>query len=227
MEAALPRLLGGKPVTTIALDVGYGQTGGTPPQAARGSRDHHIRQPRHDRAQPALALNSAWQIAFRAGLPKHRPIQDGRQRRDGNDPEHRTALRHEGVKRSMRRVFIRWSRRAVLLSLVIVATLLVYRAVNSQRGPPLEPWHTFVPDDAHAAAIDKMDWAAWMAAEGHVFDQVKTEVSDRLDESDRTLDNRYFPASPVYPGHFARIGTVPTSSCRTALHAAPSCCCMA
>jgi alpha-beta hydrolase superfamily lysophospholipase len=79
----------------------------------------------------------------------------------------------------------------------------VYRAVDSQRGPPLEPWHTFVPDDARAAAIDHMDWAAWMAAEGHVFDEVKTEVSDRLDESDRTLDNRYFTASPLYPGHFA------------------------
>ena len=91
----------------------------------------------------------------------------------------------------------------MLLSLVIVATLIVYRAVDSQRGPPLEPWHTFVPDDAHAAVIDKMDWPAWMAAESHVFDEVTAEVSDRLEERDRTPDNRYFTASPVYPGHFA------------------------
>lgn len=104
----------------------------------------------------------------------------------------------------MRRALIRWSRRIVLLSLIVVATLLVYRAVNSQRGPPLEPWHTFVPDDPHAAAIDKMDWPAWIAAEGHAFDEVKTEVSDRLEERDRTPDNRYFTASPVYPGHFVQ-----------------------
>jgi alpha-beta hydrolase superfamily lysophospholipase len=102
----------------------------------------------------------------------------------------------------MRRVLIRWARRLALLSLVIVATLILYRVIDSQRGPPLEPWHTFIPDDARAAAIDKMDWAGWMAAEGHVFGQVKAEVSDRLEESDRTLDNRYFTASPLYPGHF-------------------------
>nr|WP_294556976.1 alpha/beta hydrolase [uncultured Rhodopila sp.] len=92
----------------------------------------------------------------------------------------------------------------MLLCLVVAATLLVYRAVDSQRGPPLEPWHTFVPDEAHAAAIDRMDWPGWMAAEGHVFNQVTAEVSDRLEERDRTPDNRYFAASPVYPGHFAR-----------------------
>ena len=91
----------------------------------------------------------------------------------------------------------------MLLSLIVAATLLVYRAVDSQRGPPLEPWHTFVPDDPHAAAIDKMDWQGWMAAEGHVFDQVTAEVSNWLEERDRTPDNRYFAASPVYPGHFA------------------------
>jgi alpha-beta hydrolase superfamily lysophospholipase len=110
----------------------------------------------------------------------------------------------DGVKQRMRRGLYRWARRAVLLSLAIVATLIVYRAVDSQRGPPLEPWHTFVPDDAHAAAIERMDWPGWMAAEGHVFDQVKSEVSDRLEEGDRTPDNRYFTASPVYPGHFAQ-----------------------
>jgi alpha-beta hydrolase superfamily lysophospholipase len=104
----------------------------------------------------------------------------------------------------MRRAFIRWSRRAVLLSLVVVTTLIVYRAVDSQRGAPLEPWHTFVPNDAHAAAIDQMDWLGWMAAESRVFDQVKTEVSDRLEDRDQTLDNRYFTASPLYPGHFVR-----------------------
>src|SRR5271169_5847191 len=104
----------------------------------------------------------------------------------------------------MRRAFIRWSRRAVLLSLVVVTTLILYRAVDSQRGPPLEPWHTFVPNEAHAAAIDQMDWLEWMAAESRVFDQVKTEVSDRLEDRDQTLDNRYFTASPLYPGHFVR-----------------------
>src|SRR3954447_9214852 len=107
------------------------------------------------------------------------------------------------MRQSMRRTFVRWSRRAVVLCLVVVTTLILYRAVDSQTGPPLEPWHTFMPNEAHAAAIDQMDWPGWMAAENRAFDQVTAEVSDRLEDRDRTPDNRYFAASPVYPGHFA------------------------
>ena len=104
----------------------------------------------------------------------------------------------------MRRWLTRWAKRVALLCLIVFATLMVYRAVDSQLGPPLQPWHTFVPDEARATAIDQMDWAAWMAAENRAFDEVRTEVSERLDESDRILSNRYFPASPVYPGHFVQ-----------------------
>ena len=47
----------------------------------------------------------------------------------------------------------------LLLMTVVVLTLIVARAWESQRGPPLEVWHTHVPDDMHAAQIDKADWA--------------------------------------------------------------------
>ena len=105
----------------------------------------------------------------------------------------------------MRRALIRWSKRAVLLSLIVVATLLVYRAVELATGARCwNPGIHLCRTTPGAAAIDKMDWSGWMAAEGHVFNEVKTEVSDRLEERDRTPDNRYFTASPVYPGHFAK-----------------------
>ena len=104
----------------------------------------------------------------------------------------------------MRRWAFRWTVRAALLCLIILATLVGYRAVISQLGPQLEPWHTVVPNEARAATIDKMDWPAWIAAENRVFAQVKTEVTDRLDDKDRTPDNRYFAASPVYPGRFVQ-----------------------
>jgi len=49
----------------------------------------------------------------------------------------------------------RWMRRLLLLSAVIVMTLLIGRVVQSQAGLPLELWHTFVPVEPDAAAIDQ------------------------------------------------------------------------
>ncbi|MEA2814721.1 MAG: hypothetical protein QOI93_2418, partial [Rhodospirillaceae bacterium] len=49
----------------------------------------------------------------------------------------------------------RFLRRVLVLLIVVAATLLVARAWDSQRGPDLEPWHTYVPHDMHADQIDK------------------------------------------------------------------------
>jgi alpha-beta hydrolase superfamily lysophospholipase len=104
----------------------------------------------------------------------------------------------------LRRGIQRWAKRLALLGLAVLTTLVVVRAVDSQRGPPLEPWHTFVPDEPHAAAIDRLDWQGWLAAEARIFDAVRTQVTEQLDATERTPDNRYFAASPLYPGHFAQ-----------------------
>jgi hypothetical protein len=98
----------------------------------------------------------------------------------------------------------RWLRRLLWLSVVIVMTLLVGRAVQSQAGPPLELWHTFVPVEPDAATIDRLDWYGYLTAEVRTFSAVRTEVTDRLDEKERRPDNRYFPDSPVYPGNFVQ-----------------------
>jgi hypothetical protein len=37
------------------------------------------------------------------------------------------------------------AKRAAVLLAVCVVTALAVRAYDSQRGPPLEPWHTYVP----------------------------------------------------------------------------------
>ncbi len=87
---------------------------------------------------------------------------------------------------------------------VVAATLLVGRAVQSQRGPALEPWHVFIPPDLHADEIDRLDWNGYLAAEARVFASVRSEVTDRLEEKDRRPDDRYFQGSPVYPGRFAQ-----------------------
>ena len=95
-------------------------------------------------------------------------------------------------------------RRVLVLLIVVAATLLVARAWDSQRGPDLELWHTYVPHDMHADQIDKADWASWLKAEEAVFRGVRTEVTDKLDAEARVPGNRYYDGSPIYPGHFAQ-----------------------
>jgi alpha-beta hydrolase superfamily lysophospholipase len=93
-------------------------------------------------------------------------------------------------------------KRALLLLVVVAATLLAVRAYDSQRGAPLQLWHTFVPHDMRAADIDKADWPAWLHAEEAVFREVRAEVVDKLDPESRSISNRYYAGSPIYPGKF-------------------------
>ena len=102
------------------------------------------------------------------------------------------------------RSFWRWPRRILLALVLVAAVLLAGRAVQSQMGPPLEPWHTFVPDEPRAEAIDAMDWTAWVQAEDRVFAEVRAQVTDKLDAGQRRPEDRYYAGSPVNAAHFAQ-----------------------
>jgi alpha-beta hydrolase superfamily lysophospholipase len=103
----------------------------------------------------------------------------------------------------MRSGLIRWARRGAVLVAVSLVTLLALRIYDSQRGPPLEPWHTFVPHELSVEELGKADWATYLKAEDRIFDEVRTEVTQKLDAEERVPVNRYFEGSPVYPGRFA------------------------
>ena len=90
---------------------------------------------------------------------------------------------------------------AWVIGIAFVA-LLGIRAYDSQRGPPLQLWHTHVPHELSSAEIRKADWSAYLAAEQAVFEDVRTHVTDQLDEDAKNPANRYFDGSPLYPGHF-------------------------
>lgn len=102
----------------------------------------------------------------------------------------------------------RGSTRAVklfaLLVAVVVLTIFVVRAVDSQRGPPLEPWHTFVPPELSRGALTKADLAQYLEAEDKAFAAVQAKVTQKLPPSDRVRFNRYYDACPIYPGRFAQ-----------------------
>ncbi len=93
-------------------------------------------------------------------------------------------------------------RGALVLALVFAGALLALRAWDSQRGPPLEPWHTYVPSELHVDALAKADWAAYLRHEEALFRDVRREVVDKIPPEAQVAGNRYYAGSPIYPGNF-------------------------
>ena len=86
--------------------------------------------------------------------------------------------------------------------LLILAIFLAVRIHDTQQGPPLRPWHTYVPHELSIKELDQADWAEYLKTESSIFEAVRDEVTERLAPEDRVPANRYFEGSPVYSGHF-------------------------
>jgi len=103
----------------------------------------------------------------------------------------------------MRRVLV-YARRGALALLLVLLTFLGVRAWDSERGPPLEIWHTYIPEELSVEALDGADWDAYLAQEAAIFDGLRTNVSQALEPEDLVPFNRYFSQSPLYPDSFAQ-----------------------
>ena len=91
----------------------------------------------------------------------------------------------------------------VIIVLAIAVLALGLRVAALRNIPPLEPWHTWVPDDLHSSEIDRLDWAGYLAAEEKLMQTMRKEMAASLQPFERVAYNRYFDRSEVYPGHFA------------------------
>jgi alpha-beta hydrolase superfamily lysophospholipase len=100
--------------------------------------------------------------------------------------------------------FIRMLKRIAALALMLLVLLLVWRVYDSLRAPHLERWHTFIPQELPTAQLAKADWATYLEAEKKLFDEVRTQVTDKLEPEAQVGSNRYFAGSPIYPGRFAQ-----------------------
>jgi alpha-beta hydrolase superfamily lysophospholipase len=96
---------------------------------------------------------------------------------------------------------IKWA--SILLAVVAIGFFAI-RVYAAQRGPPLSRWHTYVPHDLKAKELDATDWDHYLAREAKIFDDVRTEVTDKLTPDERVPMNRYFDGSPIYPAHFTQ-----------------------
>jgi alpha-beta hydrolase superfamily lysophospholipase len=97
---------------------------------------------------------------------------------------------------------VRWAKRAGILLAVVVVTLLVGRIVETQRGPPLRVWHTYVPEEMTVDEMEKGDWAGYLKAEAALFERLGAKLKEELEPEDRIPANRYFDGSPIYPPQF-------------------------
>lgn len=98
----------------------------------------------------------------------------------------------------------RLPRRLALGAAMLMVALLVLRIWDSQRGPPLSPWHLVVPEELGAKALDAADWPGYLAAEEAAFATVRHKVTEVLEPQDQIPANRYFAGSPLHPAHFAQ-----------------------
>jgi alpha-beta hydrolase superfamily lysophospholipase len=97
-----------------------------------------------------------------------------------------------------------WLKWIAILLTVAALTFFAIRVYDVQRGPPLEVWHTYVPEELDVEAIDKADWKGYLAKEARIFEDLRLEVSQKLAPSERVPISRYFEGSPVYPPHFSQ-----------------------
>ncbi|PZU50737.1 MAG: hypothetical protein DI568_03025 [Sphingomonas sp.] len=86
-------------------------------------------------------------------------------------------------------------------ALLLLAAVFLVRAVQSLRGPDLQPWHLVVPPEPDADEIDAMDWPAWLKSEEASFKVVETEVVARLPADQRVAQNRYWAEAPMNPAN--------------------------
>lgn len=97
---------------------------------------------------------------------------------------------------------LRWLRNLLFLCAGVAIGLFGLRVWQTENGPPLHPWHTYLPHELPAADMEKGDWSAYLAAEDAAFEAVRANVTQRLEPDERTVLNRYYEGSPVYPPHF-------------------------
>jgi alpha-beta hydrolase superfamily lysophospholipase len=99
---------------------------------------------------------------------------------------------------------LRIAKRVGALFGIVAVTLFGVRAYDSQRGPPLERWHTYVPHELGKAALDRSDWTAYLETEERIFTGVRKEVIGKMSPDESDSLNRYQDGSRVSPAHFNR-----------------------
>ena len=90
----------------------------------------------------------------------------------------------------------------LLLAIVLAVIFFAGRVAVTQRSSPLQPWHTFVPNELDVKQIDQATWSAYLQRENEIMAEVQAEVGQHVPADQRVTANRYFDGSPMHPSHF-------------------------
>lgn len=99
----------------------------------------------------------------------------------------------------MKRIVIRFGKLTLLLVSVSLLSIWGVRAYTAWRSPPPQLWHTFVPQELTVAEMDRANWDQYMERENKLFDDVRTQVTDKLPPEAEVQSNRFYSGSRVYP----------------------------
>lgn len=97
---------------------------------------------------------------------------------------------------------VKWLKHIVFSLLLLIVGAMGLRLYELQRGPDLQLWHTYVPHEMDADEIDSANWNDYLKRENALFDDVRRNVTDKLDVQQQTELNRYYANSPIYPDSF-------------------------
>ncbi|MGL6148244.1 MAG: alpha/beta hydrolase, partial [Plesiomonas sp.] len=89
-----------------------------------------------------------------------------------------------------------------VLLLVFLVALIAIRIYDTERGPKLQAWHTWTPDEMSVAQVDNASFSDYLAREEDIYKNLKENVTDKIPESEKTELNRYYENSLVYPPKF-------------------------
>jgi len=103
------------------------------------------------------------------------------------------------MKWFVKKIF-KWS---ILLAVLFVGGVWIYLAFTAWHAAPLRKWHTFVPQEMTASALETATWQEYLAHENRIFKEVYDRVVRPLPESEKTLMNRYYEDAVVYPPRLA------------------------
>lgn len=95
-----------------------------------------------------------------------------------------------------------WAKKVLFGLLVVVIVFFIGRVYESQRGPALHRWHTWTADEMTASEIDHATFDDYQAREAAIFHDLKSKVTDTLNDDEKTPINRFYSQSLVYPGKF-------------------------
>jgi len=103
---------------------------------------------------------------------------------------------------------MKWLIKKILKGILLLVVLLMvgvwaYLAFTAWHAAPLRAWHTFIPREMTVDALEAANWQEYLAYEDQVFKEVYEHVVRTLPESEKTLMNRYYENSLVYPPRLA------------------------